>query len=141
MGSLVRRRISRMRLAAVASCFGGAACASTVAKPSSAAWGGGDAAKPAQGGTSAVAGSPRSAHSDVYMKQALGGVLKHGMPSKENIKYRDGHCLAYDRATRNPRWVSTIESRSVLHSAAVVGTGISYQTLKRVLEHVAESGR
>ena len=40
------------------------------------------------------------------MKQAVDGVLKHGMPSKENIKYRDGHCLAYDRATRNPRWVS-----------------------------------
>jgi hypothetical protein len=110
LGSVVRRRISRMRVAAVATCFGSAACAATVAKPSAAAWGGGGAAKPPGDGSAPRAPaptSPRSTHSDVYMKQALGGVLKHGMPSKENIKYRDGHCLAYDRATRNPRWVST----------------------------------
>jgi hypothetical protein len=100
LGSAVLRR---RRVVAAAVAFGGAACAATVAKPASAAWG---AAPKPPAPLPGSAPDARSAPSDAYMKQALSGVLKHGMPSKENVKYRDGHCLAYDRATRNPRWVS-----------------------------------
>ena len=100
--------LRRSRVVAAAVAFGGTVCAVTAAKPASAAWG---AAPKPPAPLPGSALDPRSAHSDAYMKQALSGVLKHGMPSKENIKYRDGHCLAYDRATRNPRWVSPCPSQ------------------------------
>ena len=102
LGSMVRRRCVAAALA-----VGSAASAAALAKPSvvAASWGA-PASKPPTPPPSGSGPDPRNAHSTVYMKQAVDGVLKHGMPSKENIKYRDGHCLAYDRATRNPRWVS-----------------------------------
>eukprot|EP01048_Picozoa_sp_COSAG05_P011048 COSAG05_NODE_1015_length_6188_cov_162.395139_2_plen_318_part_00 len=40
-----------------------------------------------------------------YVRAAAATVLKWGLPSKDNLKYRDGYCLAYDRRMRNPAWV------------------------------------
>ena len=87
LGSAVGRRMA----AAAAALVSGGVGAAAVATPAAAAGPPGP--------------DPRNTHYQAYVKQALSGVLKHGMPSKDNIKYRDGNCLAYDRATRNPRWV------------------------------------
>ena len=87
---------ARRRLATAAAAAGcAAAAAGTLCQPAHLA----GRAAPAPG-----APDPRNTHFEPYMKAALSGVLKHGMPSKDNVKYRDGHCLSFDRMTRNPRW-------------------------------------
>jgi hypothetical protein len=100
LGSAVGRRMA----AAAAALVSGGVGAAAVATPAAAAGPPGP--------------DPRNTHYQAYVKQALSGVLKHGMPSKDNIKYRDGHCLAYDRATRNPRWVRQQNSAALSLQAA-----------------------
>lgn len=117
LGSVLRHARRRGRVVAavaLAGCSG--ACTAAVSEPAHAAWG--SAPKPPVPDGSAP--DPRSTHPDAFMKQALAGILKHGMPSKENIKYRDGYCLAYDRATRNPRWVSFDVGHQVRGSSAAL---------------------
>jgi hypothetical protein len=49
-----------------------------------------------------------------YVRAAMSTVLKYGHPSKDNLKYRDGYVLAYDRRTRNPHWVGEHLTKSKL---------------------------
>jgi endonuclease G len=49
-----------------------------------------------------------------YVRAASATVLKYGLPSKDNLKYRDGYCLAYDRRTRNPAWVGEYLTKASL---------------------------